>query len=73
MTADGVLLIDSREHRTQAQNRAAVRERLVELIAQAAKTPRGRKATKPRRAAREKRLEAKKRRGKVKALRRSGY
>jgi ribosome-associated protein len=68
-TADGVVLIDSREHRTQAKNREAARERLVELIARAARTPRRRRATKPRPAAREKRLEAKKLRGKVKALR----
>lgn len=73
LTADGVLLIDSREHRTQARNREAARERLVELIAQAARTPRRRKATRPKRAAREKRLEAKKLRGKVKALRRSDH
>jgi len=70
VTADGVLLIDSREHRTQARNREAARERLVELIAKAAKPPRRRKPTKPRPAAREKRLEAKKLRSKVKALRR---
>ena len=70
VTGDGVLLIDSREHRTQARNREAARERLVELIAKAAKPPRRRKATKPRRAAREKRLEAKKLRGQVKVLRR---
>jgi len=73
VTADGVLLIDSREHRTQARNREAARERLVEVIAQAARTPRRRKATRPKRAAREKRLEAKKLRGKVKALRRSDH
>jgi ribosome-associated protein len=73
VTADGVLLIDSREHRTQARNREAARKRLVELIAQAARTPRRRKATKPRRAAREKRLEAKKLRGQVKALRRRDH
>ena len=70
ITSDGVLLIDSREHRTQARNREAARERLVELIAKAAKPPRRRKPTKPRPAAREKRLEAKKLRSKVKALRR---
>jgi ribosome-associated protein len=69
VTGDGVLLIDSREHRTQARNREAARDRLVELIAQAARPPRRRKATKPRRAAREKRLEAKKLRSRVKALR----
>ena len=73
VTGDGVLLIDSREHRTQARNRAAARERLVELIAKAAKPPRRRKATKPRRAAREKRLEAKKLRGQVKVLRRRDH
>jgi len=73
VTADGVLLIDSREHRTQARNREAARERLVELIAQAARPPRGRKATRPRPAAREKRLEAKKLRGRVKALRRGDH
>jgi ribosome-associated protein len=70
VTADGVLLIDSREHRTQARNREAARERLVALIAQAAKKPRRRKATKPRPGAREKRLESKKLRSKVKVLRR---
>ena len=70
ITADGVLLIDSREHRTQARNREAARERLVALIAQAARKPRRRRKTKPRPAAREKRLESKKLRSKVKALRR---
>src|SRR5204863_8227512 len=70
VTADGVLLIDSREHRTQARNREAARERLLELIARAARPPRRRKATRPRPAAREKRLDTKKRRGEVKALRR---
>jgi ribosome-associated protein len=73
VTADGVLLIDSREHRTQARNREAARGRLVELIAQAARPPRRRKATRPKRAAREKRLEAKKLRGRVKVLRRSDH
>lgn len=73
VTADGVLLIDSREHRTQARNREAARERLVELIAKAAKPPRRRKATRPGRAAREKRLEAKKLRSRMKALRRRDH
>lgn len=69
-TGDGVLIIDSREHRTQTRNREAARQRLVALITQAAKKPRRRKATRPGRAAREKRLESKKTRGKVKELRR---
>jgi ribosome-associated protein len=72
VTADGVLLIDSREHRTQARNREAARERLVALIAQAATKPRRRKATKPRPAARERRLASKKLRGQLKTLRRKG-
>ncbi len=70
MTADGALLIDSREHRTQARNREAARQRLIDLIARAAKKPRRRKATKPGRGARERRLESKKLRSKVKELRR---
>jgi len=72
MTSDGVLLIDSREHRTQAQNREAARERFVDLVARATKRPRKRTATKPRPAAREKRLESKKLRGRLKEMRRKG-
>jgi ribosome-associated protein len=69
MTADGVLIIDSREHRTQAQNREAARARLATLLQQAAKRPRKRTPTKPRAGARERRLSSKKRRGEVKAVR----
>jgi ribosome-associated protein len=72
MTGDGVLLIDSRESRTQAQNRAAARTRLVALLRQAAARPRKRKPTQPRAAARQKRLDAKKRRSAVKQSRRGG-
>jgi ribosome-associated protein len=72
VTVDGTLLIDSREHRTQAQNREAARARLVDLVRRAAKKPKKRKATKPRPAAREKRLESKKLRGRLKELRRKG-
>lgn len=69
MTGDGVLLIDSREHRTQAQNREAARARLIALVRRAVERPKPRRPTKPRAAAREKRLESKKRRGQIKALR----
>jgi len=69
MTSGGVLLIDSREHRTQAQNRAAARERLVELVRQAAVRPKKRRKTKPTQAARERRLGEKIRRARVKAAR----
>jgi ribosome-associated protein len=70
LTSDGVIVIDSREHRTQAQNRAAARARLTALLQQAARRPKKRRPTKPGAAAREKRLASKKRRGEVKAARR---
>ena len=69
MTSDGVLLIDSRAHRTQAQNRADARERLLALIQKAMVRPRARRPTRPRPAARETRLASKKLRGAVKHLR----
>ena len=69
MTDEGILLIDSREHRTQTRNRAAARERLAELIRRAAARPKPRKTTRPSSAARERRLEEKTQRGRVKARR----
>src|SRR5207253_4440416 len=45
LSADGVLLIDSRVHRTQVQNREAARERFVELLQEAAKLPKKRRPT----------------------------
>ena len=69
MTSDGRVLLDSHEHRTQAQNRDAARARLVALIQRAAIRPKKRTPTKPRPGAREERLTAKKRRGGVKDLR----
>ncbi len=73
MTGAGVLLIDSREHRTQARNREAARERLLALVQQAARRPRTRRPTKPSAASRERRLGSKKRRSEVKESRgRSG-
>jgi ribosome-associated protein len=69
LTTDGVLLIDSREHRTQGQNREAALARLVALLQRAARRPKTRRPTRPKAGAREKRLDTKKRRGTVKALR----
>lgn len=69
LVADDVLLIDSREHRTQAQNREAARARLEALIAQASKRPKRRRPTKPTTGAREARLASKKKRGAVKQFR----
>ena len=69
LTVDGVLLIDSREHRLQSQNRHAARARLASLIRQALVKPRARRPTKPKAGARERRLVGKKRRGEIKAVR----
>ena len=70
VTAEGVLLIDSREYRTQAQNREAAQARLVALVQHASRRPKTRRPTKPRAGAREQRLASKKRRGEIKAGRR---
>ena len=72
VTAEGILLIDSREHRLQSQNREAARARLAALIRAALVTPRTRRATRPKKSARENRLAVKKRRGDIKANRRRG-
>ena len=66
MTADGVLVIDARRHRTQAQNRDDARERLAELVRQALVKPRRRRKTKPGKAAVERRILSKKRRADTK-------
>lgn len=69
LTTAGVLVIDSRESRTQGQNREAARERLVALIQQASHRPKKRRPTRPGAAAKERRLTSKKKRADVKAAR----
>lgn len=59
MTADGVLLIDAREHRTQAQNRVEARARLVALLQQALVAPKRRRKTRPTAGSNERRIETK--------------
>ena len=73
LTAGGVLIIDSREHRTQAANRRAARDRLVALVLQASKRPRKRKPTTPGAGARERRLTSKTHRAQTKAARRKNH
>jgi ribosome-associated protein len=70
-TAEGVLVIDSREHRTQAQNRDAARERLVALLQKATHRPKSRRPTRPSAGARERRIQSKKQRAATKAGRRA--
>ena len=71
LTRDGVLVITAQRHRTQARNRADARDRLLDLIRRAALPPVPRRPTKPTKASRERRIEGKKRRGRVKGLRRA--
>ena len=71
MTGEDVLIVQSREHRTQAANREAAKARLEDLIARASHRPRKRRATKPTAASRERRLSDKKRRGAAKQRRAS--
>ncbi len=72
ITQDGILIIEARQFRTQEQNREDAIERLVELIRKATEKPRPRKKTKPSLAAKERRIESKKQRGRVKKLRGRG-
>jgi ribosome-associated protein len=69
MTAGGVLVIDARRHRTQAQNREDARDRLVELVRQAAAIPKRRRKTRPTGASKERRIETKVRRAQTKVRR----
>ena len=69
MTRDGVLVIDARRFRTQEKNREDAVERLVALVADAAKRPKKRTKTKPTRASKERRLDEKRRRSKTKRRR----
>ena len=71
ITQDGILIIEARQFRTQERNREDAVERLVELIRQATERPKPRKKTRPSKAAKERRIEGKKRRGEIKKVRRS--
>jgi ribosome-associated protein len=71
VTDEGVLVIRADRFRTQERNRADARDRLADLVRQALHVPKKRIATKPSKAARKRRVEAKFQRGDVKRLRRS--
>jgi ribosome-associated protein len=65
---DGVLSIAASEHRSQHQNRGAARARLQHLVREALEPPSPpRRATRPSRAAKARRLDAKRRRGDLKS------
>ncbi|MDQ2750018.1 MAG: aminoacyl-tRNA hydrolase [Actinomycetota bacterium] len=68
--ADGIVSIVASEHRSQWQNRSAARARLKAMLVDAlAPPPAQRRATRPSRAAKQRRLDAKRHRGEVKAKR----
>jgi ribosome-associated protein len=69
LTLDGVVVITADRFRSQERNRADARERLAALIRAATHTPRPRKPTRPSRSAKQRRADAKTRRGQTKALR----
>ena len=71
ISREGILVIKAQRFRTQEKNRADAIERLQELIVAASRVHKTRKPTRPSRAARQRRMEDKTRRGQIKRLRRS--
>lgn len=71
LSEDGVLLIQARRFRTRERNRQDARQRLQRLLERAAREPTKRRPTRAPRSAKRRRLEEKKRRGRLKELRRS--
>lgn len=69
ITSDGVVIIKAQNHRSQDKNRAEALARLAELVKSAQRVPRKRIPTRPGRAAKERRLDSKKKRGSLKRLR----
>lgn len=73
ITSEGVLIIKAQNHRTQDKNRAEAISRLQQAILKATRVQKKRIPTRPGRAAKEKRLESKKKRATLKKLRSKGY
>jgi ribosome-associated protein len=71
ITTEGVLVIDARTHRTQADNREAARDRLVDLLRRASVRPKRRRKTRPSAASKERRLTSKRTRSETKRGRRN--
>lgn len=73
VSTDDILIIKAKRFRTQEENRVDARLRLAELIRAAMKSPRKRIRTHPSLRARQKRLDFKKKRAKIKAYRKKVY
>lgn len=71
INAESILLIEAKRFRTQEQNREDARNRLAALIQKALTPPKPRKATRPSRAAKQRRVDEKRKRGQTKSLRRT--
>ena len=69
LTGEGVLVIHAQRFRTQDRNREDARERLMQFIAHGFEVPKPRVATKPTRAAKQRRLDTKKKTGQLKQQR----
>ncbi|EMX2276296.1 alternative ribosome rescue aminoacyl-tRNA hydrolase ArfB [Yersinia enterocolitica] len=69
MTAEGVIIIKAQEYRSQDMNREAAQQRLVALIRQSMVVEKTRRATKPTKGSKIRRVESKVRKGATKALR----
>jgi ribosome-associated protein len=69
LTRDGVIVLTAESERSQQMNRDEVRQRLLAMIREAAMVPKKRRPTRPSRAAKAARVDAKKKRSGVKALR----
>lgn len=73
ITQSGKIIIKCQETRSQARNRELALEQLIELIRSVARVQKKRIATRPSRAAKEKRLQSKKQQGQKKALRKKDF
>ncbi|QIA53878.1 aminoacyl-tRNA hydrolase [Pantoea agglomerans] len=69
ITGDGVVVIKAQEYRSQEMNRVAALQRLVNLIQELSTVEKARRATRPTRASKERRLEGKARRSSTKSMR----
>ncbi|MEO9945442.1 MAG: alternative ribosome rescue aminoacyl-tRNA hydrolase ArfB [Paraglaciecola sp.] len=70
ITQDGILIIKAQNHRTQEMNKQDALDRLTEILIDAGKLQKARRATKPTRSSQRKRVDSKVKSGKTKALRR---
>lgn len=70
ISSDGVLIIKAQRFRSQEKNRADAVARLAELVAAATRVEKARRPTRPGKAARQRRMDSKTRRGQTKAMRR---